>query len=166
MDEMDSLAEKRMQDGSSSKEDNKVVNALLPLISNAKAKNILVIGATNMYNFIDPAITRRSEMKQYIGLPDEKDIAVLLKKGLTSFKKGCKLASREESIERLSKELLGYSPSNIKDIITSASIIAYRNKRETQEDDFYTAIKNGSYEKINEKEYKLDSKARNIGFAK
>ncbi len=164
MDEMDSLAEKRMLGGAGSKEDNKVVNTLLPLISAAKAKNIIIIGATNMYNFLDPAIVRRAGMKQYIGLPDSKEISTLLVKELSKFKKGKNFAGNKKLIAKLSKELKGYSPSNIIDIIMSASVNAYRCKRELREIDFIEAIKQGSFEKINEKEYKLEQKANKIGF--
>ena len=43
----------------SSKEDNKIVNTLLPLIVGAKDKNIIIIGATNAYDFLDPAAKSR-----------------------------------------------------------------------------------------------------------
>ena len=164
MDEMDTMAEKRMQSSNSSKEDNKVVNTLLPLISSAKAKNILIIGATNMYDFLDPAIVRRAGMKQYIGLPDSEEIAILLTKELSKFKKGKNFADNKKAISKLSKELTGYSPSNIKDIIMSASVNAYRCKRELRDVDFAQAIKQGNFEKINEKEYKSEAKKAVAGF--
>ena len=166
MDEMDSLLTKRSSGESKSDEDNKVVNTLLPLISKAKDKNILIIGATNMYNLLDPAATRRIEYKAYIGLPNEQDIALLLSKRLSNFKMGQVLANDSEALERISKTLVGYSPSNIVNLVTDTAKLAYREQREVSEQDFEKALKEGSFEKINEEEYLPQNKKRTkrIGF--
>lgn len=161
MDEMDSLMSKRDGSESKSEEDNKVVNTLLPLITRAQDKNILIIGATNMYNALDPAITRRIKFKPYIGLPNESDIKKLLIKELSKFKMGQNLAQDNEALEELSKKLVSYSPSNIVDMVSLASEYAYFESREVQAKDIEEALKDGNFEKINEEEYLPQNKKQN-----
>ncbi len=166
MDEMDSLLAKRDGSESKSEEDNKVVNTLLPLITGAQDKNIMIIGATNMYNSLDAAAVRRIKFKSYIGLPKQKDIQKLLKKCLSKYKMGKTISDNDEAISRISKKLVGYSPSNIVDMIDIALKFAYKADREVIETDFESVLKKGSFEKINEEEYLPESKKRSstIGF--
>ena len=167
MDEMDSVLSKRTDATDGSKEDNKAVNTLLPLITSAKDKNVVIIGATNMYNLIDPAAKRRVELEAYIGLPDKKETGELIKKELEKIKMGQALAQNQEEIEKLSQELLGYSPSNIVSITKKASKNAYRAGREINTEDFEKALKEGSWAKTDEKKYlpeNQQSKKNAIGF--
>lgn len=167
MDELDSVLSKRTE-GSGGKEDNKTVNALLPLLTQAKDNNIIVIGATNMYTSLDPAAKRRVDMTCYVGLPKEGEIAKLLSRGLSKINKGKALSADEDALEAISKKLVGYSPSNINKMIKAASKAAYKEQREVQKQDFDTILKNGVWEKIDESEYKLEDinpKPRNpIGY--
>ena len=160
MDEMDSILAKRDGSESKSEEDNKVVNTLLPLITSAQDKNIMIIGATNMYNLLDPAAVRRIKFKSYIGLPNQKDIQKLLNKTLSKYKMGKNLADNEEALNRISKSLVGYSPSNIVDMVDGALKLAYKGNREVIEKDFEEVLKEGSFEKINEEEYLPENKKR------
>ena len=154
MDEMDSVLAKRLNDSSGgTREDNKMVNALLTSISNAKDKNIMIIGATNMFDIIDPAVKRRVDLSAYIGLPNKDEINELLKMQLSKIKKAQTLANDDEKLKELSKELLGYSPSNIVNIIKAASKIAYKAQRELIKQDISDAIKQGSWEKVKEQDY-------------
>ena len=161
MDEMDSLMSKRDGSESKSEEDNKVVNALLPLITGAQDKNILIIGATNMFDSLDPAVVRRIKFRPYIGLPNETDIKKLLIKELTSFKMGESLANNNEALDKLSRELVGYSPSNIVDMVRLASENAYYESREVIKNDIEKAILEGNFEKINEANYLPQNKKQN-----
>ena len=161
MDELDSLLAKRDGSESKSEEDNKVVNTLLPLITGAQDKNILIIGATNMFDSLDPAVIRRIKFKPYIGLPNENDIKKLLIKQLNTFKMGENLAKNDEALNRLSKTLLGYSPSNIVDMVSLASECAYYEEREVLEKDFETVLKEGVWQKINEDDYLPQNKKEN-----
>jgi len=153
MDELDSVLSKRTDGAGGNKEDNKAVNALLPLLTQAKENNILVIGATNMFDSLDPAAKRRVDMTCYIGLPKEEEISELLSRGLNKYKKGKTLASDPQAIKEISKELVGYSPSNINKIIKAAFKKAYKAQREVEKDDFKKALKEGAWEKIDENEY-------------
>ncbi len=160
MDEMDSLLSKREGSLSQCKEDDKVVNAILPLLSDTFDKNILVIGATNMYNSLDSALIRRIKFGAYIGLPSEEEIKKLLIKRLTSFKMGVTLAQNEKEIQQIAKSLTGYSPSNIVDMVSQTSEIACENQRELKKEDFDVVLKEGNWQKIDESEYLPENKAQ------
>lgn len=164
MDEMDSILTKRSGAESGEREDNKVVNALLPLITTSKDKNVIIIGATNMFNLIDPAAKRRVDIEAYVGLPDREEVSELLKRQLTKFKMGEKLGQNKDELDEISKKLKGYSPSNIVKITKLASKNAYKNDREVQSQDFDYVLKNGSFDKINEKDYLPENKKTSIGF--
>lgn len=168
MDEMDSMLTQRSASQSGNNEDNKMVNTLLPIIANAKHDNVLIIGATNMYNLIDPAVKRRADFEAYIGLPDSKDIEKLLKINLSKINAGKTLSKNNDEIKILSNKLKGYSPSHINKFIKSASMKAFREEREIQADDFIDVIKTSSIDKINEKEYLPESQknAFKMGFNK
>ncbi len=166
LDEMDSMLKKRDGSDAGSSEDNKVVNALLPMLTQAKDNNILVIGATNMYDMLDNAAQRRIKLKCYIGLPNEKEITKLLENKLSSFKKGENLAKNEEALNKIAPKLVGYSPSNINDMVDYASKIAYKNNDEITPEYIVKALEEGNWEKINEQDYLPENKKTKkiIGF--
>lgn len=164
MDEMDSLLTKRSGSDTDGGESSKAVNTLLQQIVAAKDNNIIIIGATNVYDLIDPAVKDRAKIKVYIGLPNDKERAVLLNKRLNRFEKGQNLASNEEELMRVSKELKEFSPRSIVGIVEDASLRAYRAGREVIAQDLIDASKGPDKQKINEKEYKPKDKAVKIGF--
>ena len=153
MDEMDSLMSKRDGSESKSEEDNKVVNTLLPLILGAQDKNILIIGATNMYNSLDPAVKDRVKFSAYIGLPNESEIKKLLAKVLNKYKMSQNLANNDEKLTDLSKKLISYSPRSITNMLSLALEYAWEESRELIKSDIEKAIAEGNFEKINEEEY-------------
>ncbi len=169
MDEMDSMYSKRSEISSSEGglEDNKVVNALLVMINEAIENNIIIIGATNMYDSLDSAVKRRINLNSYIGLPDKEEIKTLLEKLLSKFSKGKPIMENKKDLEELSSLLVGFSPDNISKLIIEASKIAYRKNRELSKEDFIQAVKITNIEKIDEKKYLPKSKrpAKNIGFS-
>ena len=166
MDEMDSLLSKREDSLSKSPEDNKVVNTLLPIIASAADNNMVIIGATNMYNAIDPAAKRRIEINAYIGLPNEKDIEKLFIKELSKIKMGQNLAANEDDIKLLAKKMIGYTPSNIVSMVKEASRQAFIKNKEIEKDDILNALEEGTYEKIKEEEYMPENKrpTKKVGF--
>lgn len=169
MDEMDSMYSKRSEISSSEGglEDNKVVNALLVMINEAIENNIIIIGATNMYDSLDSAVKRRINLNSYIGLPDKEEIKILLEKLLSKFSKGKALMENKKDLEALSSLLVGFSPDNISKLTIEASKNAYRKNRELSKEDFIQAVKITNIEKIDEKKYLPKSKrpAKNIGFS-
>ena len=85
---------------------------------------------------------------------------------LNKFEKGKTLAQDEKALEALSRELGGHSPSNIVNIVKASAKIAYKSKRDLIKEDVQQAIKEGSWEKIKEREYMpKDKQASKIGFA-
>ena len=142
LDEMDSMFAKRINDSSGgSREDNKTINSLLTLTTEAKENNIIIIGATNMFDIIDPAAKRRIDLNAYVGLPNKEEIVKLLKMRLNKFEKGKTLAQDEKALEALSRELGGHSPSNIVNIVKASAKIAYKSKRDLIKEDVQQAIK-------------------------
>lgn len=164
MDEMDSVLTHRKDSNQGENEDNKVVNTLLELIPTVKGQNIIVIGATNFYKSIDEALKRRVDLQRYVGLPNSEEIQKLLRKQLEQVSMAADFLSNEEAMREISKELRGYSPSNITNIIQKAGLIAFRKKSSITAEDFRKAIKVCDYKKINEKEYRTTE--TKIGFNK
>lgn len=89
--------------------------------------NILVIGATNRADALDPALLRpgRFDRRLHVGLPDKegrKDIAEYYLN---------KVRHEDVGLEKLAKATVGYSPARIKNIINEALIFALQNGRDS-----------------------------------
>ena len=89
--------------------------------------NILVIGATNRADALDPALLRpgRFDRRLHVGLPDKegrKDIADYYLS---------KVRHENVDLEKLSKATVGYSPARIKNIINESLIFALQDGRDS-----------------------------------
>jgi cell division protease FtsH len=89
--------------------------------------NILVIGATNRADALDPALLRpgRFDRRLHVGLPDKegrKDIADYYLK---------KVRHEQIDLEKLSKAAVGYSPARIKNVVNEALIFALQDGRDS-----------------------------------
>ena len=163
MDEIDAMTSNR--DAHASNEDIKGVATLLKYIEGAKAHNVIVIGATNKYDLIDPAIRRRFDMKRYVGLPEQEQREALVRNNLSKKKKGQALISDDEKVKQVAKALSGYSSSSINIISDLASLNALkRNRADIDIVDFEEAIKTTGEEKIDDKQYKPLARKEKIGF--
>ncbi len=163
MDEIDAMTSNR--DAHASNEDIKGVATLLKYIEGAKAHNVIVIGATNKYDLIDPAIRRRFDMKRYVGLPEQEQREALVRNNLSKKKKGQALISDGEKVKQVAKALSGYSSSSINIISDLASLNALkRNRADIDIVDFEEAIKTTGEEKIDDKQYKPLARKEKIGF--
>ena len=164
MDEIDTLGFDRTS--RTENEDIKQVGTLLQSIDNAKDKNIIVIGATNKYNLLDPAVKRRFENMYFVDLPSKDKIKSLLIKHLSSIEKGKKLAESSEKLDILADMLNGYSNSSVCIIIKNAAKCAKRRSRaDIDIVDFQESIKTSNQEKPNRKDYTPDYiKDFKIGF--
>ncbi|MDL0128511.1 ATP-binding protein [Halobacterium salinarum] len=69
IDEIDSVLTNR-QAGNQHQEDQKAVNEFLTYIEGLGDENILFIGATNIYDELDPAAVSRFDRTIHVGLPD------------------------------------------------------------------------------------------------
>ena len=88
--------------------------------------NILVIGATNRADALDPALLRpgRFDRRLHVGLPDKegrKDIADYYLQ---------KVRHEDVDLEKLAKATVGYSPARIKNVINEALIFALQDGRD------------------------------------
>ena len=163
MDEIDAMTSNR--DADASNEDIKGVATLLKYIEGAKAHNVIVIGATNKYDLIDPAIRRRFDMKRYVGLPEQEQREALIRNNLSKKKKGQALINDDEKVKKVAKALSGYSSSSINIISDLASLNALkRNRADVDVIDFEEAIKTTGEEKIDDKQYKPLARKEKIGF--
>jgi ATP-dependent Zn protease len=89
--------------------------------------NILVIGATNRADALDPALLRpgRFDRRLHVGLPDKegrKDIAEYYLD---------KVRHEDVDLEKLAKATVGYSPARIRNIINEALIFALQDGRDS-----------------------------------
>ena len=89
--------------------------------------NILVIGATNKADALDPALLRpgRFDRRLHVGLPDKKgrvDIADYYLK---------KVRHEQIDLEKLAKATVGYSPAKIKNVVNEALIFALQDGRDS-----------------------------------
>ena len=88
--------------------------------------NILIIGATNRSETLDPALLRhgRFDRKIHVGFPSEEGRKDIIAYYLA------KISHVPIDIDRLAKATAGYSPAKIKAIINEGLIFAHRNGRD------------------------------------
>ena len=162
IDEIDGFSHNRSDD--SSVEELKQIGTLLNMIETARDKNIIVIGATNKYDIVDDAIKRRFDEQIYIGMPDEKTRADVLKLALSKRLKGKTLRENEADIEEIASKLKGFPTSAIVIIADKASDRARKDgRREITKEDFFTEINQNENLKIKEQNYK-SKKTVKIGY--
>lgn len=152
MDEIDTLGFDR--NSGREAEDLKQVGTMLQSMDNAKQSNIILIGATNKYDILDPALRRRFDSKVFVGLPDKESLIALLVKNLTSYSKGKNLAENDEDLNKIADMLSGYSNSSVCNISKSAALNAMnRNRADISLEDYEKAIKESSEEKPKTDDY-------------
>ncbi|HEX2053440.1 MAG TPA: AAA family ATPase [Actinomycetota bacterium] len=88
--------------------------------------NILVIGATNRANDLDPALLRpgRFDRKIHIGLPDKEGRKDVIRYYLE------KVKHEEIDLDRFAQATIYYSPARIKNIINEGLIVALQDGRD------------------------------------
>lgn len=153
IDEIDALASKRMEIGTSGeREVNRTFMQLLAEIDGFKnLGNVKVIGATNRKDMLDPAIIRPGRLSRLINVPvpDKEGIKQIFK----IHTKNMKL--EKLNISKIIEKMDGFSGAEIKAVATEAGYFAIREKRtKITKEDFFKAIdKVKQEEKTENKDY-------------
>ncbi|MBU0469995.1 MAG: AAA family ATPase [Nanoarchaeota archaeon] len=139
IDEIDALASKRMETGTSGeREVNRTFMQLLAELDGFKhLGNVKIIGATNRKDMLDTAIIRPGRLDRIIevGLPDEEGRLEILK-----------VHTANMSLEKIKKKELvnlmgGFSGADIRAVCTEAGYFAIREERSSvTHEDFLMAI--------------------------
>ena len=154
LDELDSICAKRSQMHTDWKRDD--VNAVLKLLNNASEKGIIVLGATNFIDMLDPAVLRtgRFDKKIEVSLPTKDERIDILVKMLRNKPIAKNLINKIPQIAQLTENK---TCSDINAIMQAAMRNAiFDNRPLANMDDVQNAIKALEFEK--------DKIKRNIGY--
>jgi transitional endoplasmic reticulum ATPase len=145
VDELDSIVPRRGVGYADSGVSERVISQLLTELDGlVSLQNVVVIGATNRPDIIDPALLRpgRFDRLIYVPAPDEKSRLEIFQ----IYTKKMPLAD-DVNIEELAKNTKGYSGADIESICREAAMIALRRNIEEEKikrDDFDKAIANSA----------------------
>ncbi|KAF8396532.1 hypothetical protein HHK36_018156 [Tetracentron sinense] len=124
IDELDSIAPKREK--THGEVERRIVSQLLTLMDGLKSRaHVIVIGATNRPNSIDPALRRfgRFDREIDIGVPDEVGRLEILRIHTKNMK-----LSEDVDLERIAKDTPGYVGADLASLCTEAALQCIREK--------------------------------------
>ncbi|ONI13681.1 hypothetical protein PRUPE_4G237600 [Prunus persica] len=124
IDEIDSIAPKR--DKTNGEVERRIVSQLLTLMDGLKSRaHVIVIGATNRPNSIDPALRRfgRFDREIDIGVPDEVGRLEVLRIHTRNMK-----LAEEVNLEKIAKDTHGYVGADLAALCTEAALQCIREK--------------------------------------
>ena len=155
IDEMDAVGGKRNE--SSNTEKDHTINALLTELDGFKSscdKEIVVIGATNRIDMLDPALTRAGRFDRHIAipLPDCRDRLEIINVHSKN-----KPISSTVDIENLAKITIGFSGADIENLLNESAIIAASSEKneidiEDIENAFFKITLKGNKKKIDHRD--------------
>lgn len=126
IDEIDAIGGKRS--GMDNSEDRKAINALLTEMDGFnELDNVVVIGATNRLEDLDPALTRPGRFSDKFCVPLPENAKERLE--VIDIYAGNKEFAPEFSMEALAKETVGFSPAQIESLLNEAAIIQVQEGR-------------------------------------
>lgn len=126
IDEIDAIGGKRSPNENS--EDRKTINALLTEMDGfSETENILVIGATNRIEDLDPALLRpgRFTNKFCVPLPESPEERMEV---INLYSKNKKF-TEDVDFKALSKETIGFSPAQIESLLNESAIISVQDNK-------------------------------------
>jgi transitional endoplasmic reticulum ATPase len=128
-DEIDSLAAERDDD---SGVENRLVAQLLSLMDGLDARqDVIVIGATNRVDAIDPALRRggRFDREVEVGVPDERERQEILEVHTRNMP-----LDEDVTLSNIASRTHGFVGADIDALVTEASLVAIRRARNADED--------------------------------
>jgi cell division protease FtsH len=134
IDEIDGVGTRTSSESSGSQVYNGTINELLHQMDGFKQDNILVIGATNFIDDLDPALLRpgRFDRKLYVPAPNregrEKILAHYLKKVSLA-----EALTVEEVAKDFSRRTVTFSGASLAHFVNESAILAARDKKEVVE---------------------------------
>jgi cell division protease FtsH len=128
VDEIDAVGRKRGSGmGGGHDEREQTLNQILVEMDGfEKGENVIVLAATNRSDVLDQALLRpgRFDRKVYIGLPDRKDRAAILKVHFAN-----KPVGKDVDIDALAAKTAGSSGADLANMANESAIVAARNNR-------------------------------------
>lgn len=124
IDEIDAIGIRR-SNGENNREHDQTLNQLLSEMDGFNDNNnILILGATNRKNVLDPALLRpgRFDRHVHIGLPDKQSRKQILKLYIDDKKK----KEKNIDIETIADLTNGFSGADLKNLVNEAAILAAR----------------------------------------
>jgi len=131
-DEIDSLAGRRGMDNSGNNVTERVLNQILAEMDGIESlKNVIVIGATNRPDMLDPALLRpgRFDRIVYVPVPEEEGRLQILK----IHTKNMPIENKEELVKQIAGKTEGYTGADIEGLCREAAMLALRENIEVKE---------------------------------
>lgn len=130
IDEIEVVAGKRGSSGSSHMEYDQTLNQLLVEMDGIRSDDnvrVLVIGATNRADMLDPALIRpgRFDRQVKVGLPDKSGRLEILKIHVNN-----KPLAEDVNLEEIARETFGFSGAHLESACNEAAILALRENSE------------------------------------
>lgn len=140
IDEIDAIARQRSSNiNGSSDERDQTINQLLTEMDGFKTNNgVIVIGATNRVDILDPAVLRPGRFDRIINteLPDYKDRVAIL--GVHTVNKPL---DDNVSLDTIARITTGFSGADLANLANEAAILAARNNQDTiTKEDFHNSL--------------------------
>ena len=124
-DEIDSLASKRGTHGAGGKVSENVLNQLLAEMDGIEdLSNVIVIGATNRPDILDPALIRPGRFDRVVYVPISETVG--REQILVIHTKNMPIENKKEVIHRISEETEGYTGADLEALVREAAMLALR----------------------------------------
>lgn len=142
IDEIDALARKRGGQtlNTADRDSDQTLNQLLTEMDGFSALNtdVVVLGATNLADSLDPAVLRsgRFDRKIYVGLPNKTERSQILSYYLRN-----KKINEDVDVIGLGNQIQGFSGADIEGLVNEANLISYnRGNEDITKEDFEEAF--------------------------